>query len=106
MRWTTTQLRTFGMSLVLSAALACAGGMTLGVVYAERRPPPPRVEVITTSPGRGYTWIAGYWRWDSGDYYWTPGRWVRIQHGYTHWEPGHWREKHHRWHWVEGRWAR
>jgi len=106
MRWTITQLRTLAASLVLCTALACAGGMTFGVVYAERRPPPVRVEVITHSPGRGYVWMPGYWRWDDGEYFWVSGHWARVRHGYSHWVPGHWRERHHRWYWQEGHWAR
>lgn len=106
MRWTNTQLRKIGASIALSASLACAGSMTVSETTAERRPPPERVEMITVSPGSGYTWQPGYWRWDNGEYSWVAGRWAQIEPGYTHWVPGHWREKHHRWHWVEGHWAR
>ncbi|HUL02046.1 MAG TPA: hypothetical protein VLV16_02315 [Gemmatimonadales bacterium] len=106
MRWTTTHLRILGASLAICAAAACAEGMTLGVVYADRRPPPPRVEVIAQSPGPGFVWIAGYWSWRSDDYYWTPGHWERAKHGYNRWESGHWQHRHNRWYWVEGHWAR
>jgi hypothetical protein len=105
MRINTAHLRTLAASLALLAALACAGGMTVGVVYTERRPPPDRVEVIVASPGPGYVWVPGYWRWERHDYLWTPGRWARAKHGYHKWVPGHWEHRTHQWYWVEGRWA-
>jgi hypothetical protein len=106
MRFNTAHLRTLAVSLALVAALGCAGGMTVGVVYAERRPPPDRVEVVVASPGPGYAWVPGYWRWEHHDYFWTPGRWVRVHRGYHRWAPGHWEHRAHQWYWVEGRWAR
>lgn len=106
MRCTNTHLRILAASLALIASLACAGTMSLGVVYAERRPPPDRVEVIVASPGPGFVWVRGHWGWERDDYYWIPGRWVRVERGYHRWVPGHWRQKHHRWYWVEGRWSR
>jgi len=104
MRCNITHFRILGASLALLAALGCAGTMSLGVVYAERRPPPDRVEVIVASPGPDYVWMRGYWRWERNDYYWFPGRWERPHHGYHRWVPGHWSQKHHRWYWVEGHW--
>jgi YXWGXW repeat-containing protein len=106
MRSITTQIRTLAASLALVGALACAGTMSLGVVYAERRPPRDRVEVVVASPGPGYAWVRGYWRWDRNDYFWVPGRWERVERGYHRWVPGHWTQRHHRWYWVEGHWAR
>jgi len=106
MRWNVTQLRTLGASLALLASLACAGGMSVGIVYAERRPPPDRVEVISRTPGPGYAWVRGYWRWERNDYVWVSGRWDRPHSGYHKWVPGHWTQRRHRWYWVEGHWAR
>jgi len=106
MRSITTQLRVLGASLVLSAALACSGGMTVGVVYAERRPPPDRVEVMNAAPGRDFVWMKGYWQWNRNDFAWVPGRWERVQRGYRTWVPGHWVERRNRWHWVEGHWVK
>jgi len=102
----TTHFRILGVSLVLGAALACSGGMTLGVVYTERRPPPDRVEVMAVSPGGDYVYIKGHWAWNSNDFGWVSGRWERVQRGYRSWVPGHWVERRHRWQWVEGHWAR
>lgn len=102
----TTHLRTLGASLVLAAALACAGGMNLDVVYAERRPPPDRVEVIGVAPSAGYVWVGGHWAWRGNDFDWIPGRWVPVERGYRHWVPGHWTQRRGRWYWVEGRWRR
>ena len=106
MRLPVSHLRTLGASLALLTAVACGGGMTLGVVYSERRPPPDRVEVIVASPGSGFVWVRGYWRWERADYVWTPGHWQPIARGYHKWVPGHWRQSRHRWYWIEGHWAR
>ena len=106
MRSITKHFRILGASLVLSAALACAGGMSLGVVYTERRPPPDREEVMIAAPGADYVWIRGHWGWERNDFVWVSGRWERVQRGYRMWVPGHWTERRHRWYWVEGHWAR
>ena len=99
-----TQFRMLGASLALCAALACAGGMR--ITYAERRPPPDRMEVMVRSPGTDYVWVRGHWQWNRNDYGWVPGRWERVQRGYRTWVPGHWVERRNRWRWVEGHWAR
>jgi hypothetical protein len=98
--------RHLAASLALLAALACGGGMSLGVVYAERRPPPDRVEMIVGAPGGEFVWMRGYWRWERNDYVWVPGRWVRPERGYHKWVPGHWKQSRHHWYWIEGHWAR
>lgn len=107
MRRITAQIRVIGASLVLAAAVACAsGGMTMGVTYSERRPPPDRVEVIGVAPTAGYVWVPGHWRWRGNDFDWTPGHWVPVERGYRHWVPGHWTQRHNRWYWVDGYWGR
>lgn len=108
MRSITTQIRTLAASAVLAAALACSsgGGLSVGMVYTERRPPPDRVEVIGVAPGAGYIWRRGHWGWDRGDFVWTPGRWVVVERGYRTWVPGHWVERRGRWYWREGHWRR
>jgi len=106
MRSITTNFRILGASLAIAAALACAGGMSVGVVYTERRPPPDRVEVMMAAPGADYVWIPGHWAWRHNDFGWIPGRWEKVQHGYRTWVPGHWVERGHRWYWVEGHWVR
>lgn len=103
----TTHLRALGASLVLCAALACAGsGLSVDLVYAERRPPPERVEYIGVAPGPDFVWVAGYWQWRGNDYRWVHGRWVPLERGYRRWVPGHWNHKRGRWYWVDGRWSR
>ena len=106
MRWNPANLRNLGMSFALCASLACAGGMTVGIVYAERRPPPDRFEVMVPAPGPGYAWVSGYWRWERNDYHWVRGRWVRVERGYHRMVPGRWTHQHDRWYWVDGHWAR
>lgn len=73
-------------------------------VVAVRRPPPDRVEIITTSPGPDYIWIRGHWGWQANDYVWVTGRWDRPYAGYRRWEPGRWRHVRGGYVWVEGRW--
>ena len=107
MRSHITQIRTLAASLVLAAALACAhGGMSVGLTYTDRQPPPDRVEVIGVAPGAGYVWVGGHWSWQGNDFGWTPGHWVAVERGYRHWVPGHWQQRRHRWYWVEGHWGR
>ncbi len=95
---------------ILSTALlglALAVGSANAQVYVRIGPPPPRREVIVTSPGRGYVWQAGYHRWENGAYVWVPGRWVLPpQPYYHHWVPGHWRQTPRGYIWVEGHWRR
>ena len=57
------------------------------------------------SPGVGYIWIDGDWRWESNHYAWHEGRWDRPR-GNHHWEGGSW-ERHGRGYiWRSGRWSR
>jgi hypothetical protein len=44
------------------------------VVYAEAAPP-PRVEVISVSPGPRYVWMRGHWIRHRGGWVWVSGRW-------------------------------
>ena len=106
MQHITTHFRILGVALVVSGALACSHGMSVGLVYTERRPPPDRVEVMAAAPGADYVWIRGHWAWDRNDFGWVSGRWELVQRGYHSWVPGHWVERRHRWQWVEGHWAR
>jgi hypothetical protein len=103
------------LALVLSSLLAftnCAshhhGYRTYSrgrVVYVETSPPEPVVEVVSVSPGAGYCWIPGRYRWDGRSYVWLSGRWQLAPRGRTVWISGRW-ERHPRgWFWVEGRWS-
>lgn len=67
----------------------------------ESPPPPPRVEVTQARPG--YTFIAGRWMRQNGQWQWLAGHWEREHAGYA-WSPGNWRQVSGGWLWVEGRW--
>jgi hypothetical protein len=67
-------------------------------------PPPPRVEVRPSRPGRNHVWIGGYWDRQDDRWAWAPGRWEEPAERNHHWikakyhreygsyryEPGHW----------------
>ncbi len=79
------------------------------VVYVPSVLPPPRVEVVTVSPGPSYVWTNGYWHWSSTRYVWVSGRYV---HGYVgrRWVQPRWyyrgwtRGYGHRYSHVRGHW--
>lgn len=92
--------------LALAALVGCTSGPPPGRVYAIRRPPPDRVEVIVAAPGPNFAWVQGHWRWARahGDWEWVPGRWERPRPGYRLWVPGHWAQDRRGWYYVEGHW--
>src|SRR5206468_7992469 len=45
-------------------------------VVETQAPPVVRVEAQTVSPGPGYVWTRGYWRWTGAGYEWVPGTWI------------------------------
>ena len=95
----------FFSSALLGFVLAI--GSANAQVVVRIGPPPPRREVIVERPGPRYVWVAGYHRWDGGNYVWTPGAWVVPPQPYYHrWVAGHWRRAHGGWVWVDGHWAR
>jgi hypothetical protein len=88
---------------LFAATLAGCSGRYVGV-YASIPPPPIRVEASVQGPGRGFTWIRGYWAWGGGTYGWVPGRWERIPQGRRRWEEGRWQRRGDRYYWRDGRW--
>jgi WXXGXW repeat (2 copies) len=66
-------------------------------VIVDVAPPPMQVEVVPVAPFVGAVWVGGYWGWNAGRHYWTPGHYVRPV-------PGH-RFVPHRWDRAGGRWA-
>src|SRR5439155_26063786 len=71
------RIRPLALSIALAGAAACApmpGRMSIGVVYVDEAPPPPRVEVVSVRPGPEFVWIGGYWSWIDRTYAWGPGR--------------------------------
>jgi hypothetical protein len=75
------------------------------VAYAESEPPPSiPVEVIPDSPGAGYAWVAGRWRWHDEAFQWINGSWEKPPGGMHEWVPGRWDFDLHGWYYVNGRW--
>jgi hypothetical protein len=73
-------------------------------VYVAEAPPTVRVEASTVSPGPGYIWTAGYWRWTGRDYVWVRGTWVSRPRPTAVWVEGHWLRRPGGWVWVPGHW--
>ena len=88
--------------LILATASACAAGS--GRLYVRVGPPAPVYERSIASPGPGYVWVPGYYRWDGRAYNWAPGTWVRPPRARARWVPGHWVQTRRGWYYVDGRW--
>jgi hypothetical protein len=88
--------------LILASSPACAASS--GTLYVRVGPPPPVYERAIVSPGPGYAWVPGYYRWDGRAYVWAPGVWTRPPHARSHWVAGHWAQSRHGWYYVNGRW--
>jgi hypothetical protein len=73
-------------------------------VLVTRTPPEVRVEAETVSPGPGYVWTRGYWRWSGVDYVWVPGVWVECPRPAAVWVAGHWVRRPGGWVWIAGHW--
>lgn len=74
------------------------------IAEAGSEPPPPVVETVVVSPGPGYVWVSGYWRWYSHRWVWMPGAWViPPRHGAV-WVGGHWERRWGTHVWVDARW--
>lgn len=79
-------------------------GPTADEVLVNEAPPAVRVETQTVSPGTGYVWTPGYWRWSGRDYVWISGSWVRPPRASVVWVAGHWAHRPRGWVWVPGHW--
>src|SRR5207247_11468436 len=75
-----------------------------GEVVLTRPPPPVRVATQTVTPGLGYVWTPGYWRWTGTDYVWVSGNWVIPPRTTTVWVPGQWVRRPSGWVWIPGHW--
>jgi hypothetical protein len=69
----------------------------------DRPPPPPQREEIRLEPGQA--WVPGHWRWENGQYLWSPGARARAQPG-MHYKPGEWVQRDGHWIWTNGDWVR
>jgi WXXGXW repeat (2 copies) len=73
-------------------------------VLVTHAPPAVRVETQPISPGPGYVWTSGYWRWTGTSYIWVPGSWVLPPRQASVWVPGHWVRRPGGWVWIAGHW--
>jgi hypothetical protein len=88
----------------LTGAVACASAAPRGRVYLRVGPPAPIVETRIVSPGRGYVWLPGFYRWEGRNYVWTPGRWDRPPRARATWVPAHWARDRRGWYFIDGHW--
>src|SRR5438270_13681023 len=75
--------------------------VTTREVVVTRTPPPVRVETQTVSPGPGYIWARGHWRWTGTDYAWVPGTYVVRPRPAANYTEGHWVRRPGGWVWGE-----
>jgi len=103
-----TSLKTFVSVTLLAAVLvssaACATAAPRGRVYLRVGPPAPLVETRIVSPGPGYVWVPGAYRWERNAYLWVPGRWDRPPRARAVWVPARWAHDRRGWYVVEGHW--
>lgn len=72
--------------------------------YVASQPSSP-VVIVPASPGPGYAWVQGSWRWNrvSHAYVWRDGYWVKRR-GASMWVDGHWASTNRGWKYVPGHW--
>jgi len=79
-----------------------------GGVLAPSQPPPPIAEVppIERPAGDQFTWMPGYWSWDTGrnNWIWVSACWRATPPGMV-WVPGYWYQVAGGWQWVPGFWT-
>lgn len=74
------------------------------VLIKEAPPIGEQDEKPIPSPGFGYAWVRGHWKWKD-KYVWEPGHWKKKPHPLAVWVQGRWKQKlDNGWLWVEGRW--
>lgn len=74
------------------------------IAEAGSEPPPPIVETVVVSPGPGYVWVPGYWRWHERHWVWVGGAWlIPPRHGAV-WVGGRWERRWGSRVWVDAHW--
>jgi len=99
----TALISLFGMTPAAHAGVHVSFG-----VRVATSPPPLRHEVVVVRPGRGYTWVAGYWDWRPvrHDYVWVPGYWARPPHRHSVWVAPRYVTRSHHHYYRRGYWRR
>jgi WXXGXW repeat (2 copies) len=75
-------------------------GCAAGYVAAR---PADVVYARSVSPGPGYVWVSGEWRWSNGHYHWREGSWQRAREG-RKWKSGYWEHNQKGYKWQSGYW--
>jgi hypothetical protein len=88
----------------LSIAVLMAASAVCARVTVRLTPPPVIVEAPAPTPGPGYVWTPGYYRWDGRAYIWVPGSWVMAPWPGARWVPPHWARRRGGWGFIEGHW--
>ena len=73
-----------------------------GDFVVPMEPPPEIAETVPAErPVGDFTWVPGYWAWDSdrNDYIWVSGCWRAVPPG-QYWVPGYWTKVSNGWRWV------
>ncbi|MGE5567423.1 MAG: YXWGXW repeat-containing protein [Rhodospirillales bacterium] len=73
-------------------------------IFVRFGPPRPPREVVVVSPGPGYVWVPGHYRWAGKHYKWTRGRWVKPPRHHAVWVPGYWAPRRGGFVWIAGYW--
>ena len=75
-------------------------------VVAREAPPAVIVEERVVSPGEGYTYVNGYWHWDSTRYVWVSGQWIQPPHAEAVWVAPRYERSDDGFHFTVGFWRR
>jgi hypothetical protein len=67
-------------------------------------PPPSGTWEATPPPAEGWTWSAGYHRWEGERYVWTPGEWILTKEGHDY-RQRRWVERDGKWMLTGGDWV-
>jgi hypothetical protein len=92
------------VSAVAATAMLAAPAFSQVGIYIGRTPPPNRYEVVTASPGEGYSWNEGYWGNSGGRYTWVQGRWEKQPYAGAYWYHPHYDHYKQGWQMHEGHW--
>jgi len=82
--------------------LSCLTLVGCSAGYVANRPPDLRY-ARAVSPGPGYVWTSGNWKWNGRKYYWKEGSWQRSKAGST-WKSGYWEHNANGYKWHKAHW--
>ena len=78
--------------------------MSAQTVIRIAPPAPVQVGALGRSPGAGYVWTNGYYRWHGGSYVWVAGRWLRPPRAGVVWVQPRWANQGGGWVFYKGYW--